>query len=84
MDKVRLALDELEVQSFATTSASPDRKGTVHGHAPTDQWECPTLDQNWDTCGWTCWSQCGSCNDSCDCYSGMCTGSESFLATNCQ
>jgi hypothetical protein len=91
MEKVRLTLDELTVQSFTTTTAQTKRLGTVHAHdAPTDQVECPTADVNWNTCWDSCADTncCGggsgwSCDGSCDCYSGACGGSPSFLATNC-
>jgi hypothetical protein len=64
MEKTRLTLDELEVQSFATTTAAAGRRGTVRGHdAVTDPVECPTADPNWDTC----W-------DSCACHSEGNTG----------
>ncbi|HVG44305.1 MAG TPA: pinensin family lanthipeptide [Longimicrobium sp.] len=63
MEKVRLSLDELQVQSFATDEPE-DGRGTVHAHdAPTDRVECPTSNRAWDTC----WDTCG---DSCGCGSG--------------
>ncbi|HEX8903530.1 MAG TPA: hypothetical protein VF771_01670 [Longimicrobiaceae bacterium] len=90
MEKVRLTLDDLEVQSFTTTGGDRTRRGTVRGHDEcTDPIYCPTADPAWDTC----WDSCadtnccggsgGSCDGSCDCYSGGCGGSPSFLATNC-
>ena len=64
MEKTRLSLDDLEVQSFATTAPTGQQRGTVRGHdAPTDQVECPTADGNWNTC----WD---SCADSCGCGGG--------------
>lgn len=92
MEKVRLNLDELEVQSFTTTGNEAQQRGTVHGN---DQCSCaccptdPALDTCWASCADTCWDTCG---DSCgcgsnDCGSGDCSGygcgSDSFLATNC-
>jgi hypothetical protein len=64
MEKMRLALDELEVQSF-TTSAAGEERGTVRGNEsgtdPVDcgsdpgSWKC---DPNSDGCGgfseWAC------------------------------
>ena len=88
MEKVRLTLDELEVQSFTTTGAGAGRRGTVRGNdESTDPVACPTADPAWNTC----WDSCadtnccgsGDCSNSCDCYSGGCGGAESFLATNC-
>jgi hypothetical protein len=86
MQKVRLALDELAVQSFSTTSPAAQRRGTVNGRDSTDPVACPTYDNAWDTCWDSCnAATCGaSCGGTCDCYSGACGGSESFLASNCQ
>ncbi|HSU15377.1 hypothetical protein [Longimicrobium sp.] len=66
MEKKRLTLDELEVQSFSTTRAAAGQRGTVRGHdAPTDQVECPTADVNWNTCWGSC--GCGSGGNTDDC-----------------
>lgn len=67
MEKVRLTLEELNVQSFPTTDEEVGRRGTVHGHdAPTDAYECPT-----QQAGATC---LGSCPDnSCGCETSECT-----------
>lgn len=66
MEKVRLTLEDLAVQSFATSDEDPRRGGTVHGHdVRTDLYECPT--QNGGTC-------LGSCPDnSCGCETAECT-----------
>ena len=65
MKKLTLDLNALEVQSFATAPAAPNR-GTVHGEqqctCPTACTcpGCPTCDETcadtcWETCaGWTC------------------------------
>jgi len=38
MEKVRLNIDELRLQSFETSNDSPQHRGTVNGHAnPTDE-----------------------------------------------
>jgi len=59
MRKTRLTLEDLDVQSFATTSGTGAQRGTVRGHdAPTDQVECPTADVNWNTC----WASCADTN----------------------
>ncbi|HEX8243734.1 MAG TPA: hypothetical protein VF541_09570 [Longimicrobium sp.] len=81
MEKIRLALDDLSVQSFATTDGAAGARGTVRGRdAPTDQVECPTADVNWNTCWDTCGESCGcgggsgnTCDGSCDCYSAWCS-----------
>ena len=75
MEKMRLTLDELEVQSFATTSGTGRQRGTVRGHdSPTDQVECPTADINWNTC-------VESCPDSCGCGGGG--GPSDFCTYDC-
>jgi hypothetical protein len=68
MEKVRLTIEDLQVQSFATSQADAERGGTVHAHdAPTDRYECPTQDYAWGTCG-------GSCpENSCGCETSECT-----------
>jgi hypothetical protein len=65
MEKVRLTVDELRVQSFATTGHDPQPRGSVHAHdAPTDQVECPTYDAAWESC----WETCGDCYTQNTCY----------------
>ena len=69
MKKMRLAFDELRVQSFATSGQGAARRGTVRAHdAPTDQVECPTCDAAWESCWDSCGGDCytrDTCNDSC-------------------
>lgn len=68
MKKVRLVVDDLQVQSF-TTDQETRGHGTVQAHdAPTDAVECPTADPAFNTC----W---GTCEYSCDCpgASGDCS-----------
>lgn len=67
MEKVRLTIDELCVQSFATTDDSARRRGTVVAHDyPTDAQECPT---SWAaTCAETCADTC-----QCEGNTGDCT-----------
>jgi hypothetical protein len=66
MEKKLLTLDELAVQSFATTGGADRQRGTVRGHdAPTDQVECPTANVAWDTCWNTC--RCGGEGNTGDC-----------------
>ena len=79
MEKVRLTLDELQVQSFATTDGPADARGTVRAHdAPTDQLECPTACPEWDTCWNTCGESCGGSCASCDCASAECSADTCF------
>jgi hypothetical protein len=72
MDKVRLDLDQLQVQSFTTTGGSTEHRGTVHAN---DQCTCqccptdPALNTCAATCPDTCWASCGG---TCDCGSGDC------------
>ena len=49
MEKIRLDLDALEVDSFATDAPGADAKGTVRAHAATRE---PAY-----TCGYTCGSR---------------------------
>ncbi len=73
MDKVRLAVEELQVQSFATTDEAPAPRGTVRAHdARTDQVECATQNPDWDTCWATCNGSC-ACSDSCRCETAECS-----------
>jgi hypothetical protein len=69
MEKTRLSLDDLEIQSFATTTPPAGRRGTVRGHddAPTDEVECPTVNAGWDTCWDTCRYGCGQEGNTGDC-----------------
>ena len=81
--KIRLNLDALRIESFATGDAPARERGTVHGHARTDR--CQTNDCTPATCGTecigtfaetcqesfcvgTCGLSCGgTCIDSCFC-----------------
>ncbi|HEU0012185.1 MAG TPA: hypothetical protein VFQ45_00805 [Longimicrobium sp.] len=68
MQKVKLDLDALEVESFETAPESVER-GTIYGHATlvcTDQFSCTTCDiddsnVSWGyvSCGATCGGDCG-------------------------
>lgn len=74
MEKTRLTLDELQVQSFVTTGMEAEGRGTVRAHdAPTDPVECPTVDPNWDSCWYTCGDSCGGTCGSCACESADCS-----------
>lgn len=80
MEKMRLTLDELEVQSFATAANRAGAAGTVHAHADTVA-ECPTGDANVATCvEYGCvWAsgEANSCDGgSCACLSAGCGGSD--------
>lgn len=77
MQKLKLNLEALSVESFDTTGAEAEQRGTVKGHIPpwTEGRECESIDvcTNWD-CG-TAYSDCGGCGTAAsDC--GTC-------ATNC-
>jgi len=51
MEKVRLEIEELRLQSFDTTDDASQHRGTVNGHAnPTDEVSC--------TAGATCLATC--------------------------
>lgn len=78
MNKTRLTVDDLEVQSFTTTSAAAGQRGTVRGHeAPTDEVECPTADPNWQTCWNTCGCGGGGTDDcTAICWSDACSAED--------
>jgi hypothetical protein len=69
--KLRLRLDDLRVDAFATTAAASAARGTVRGNESifTHQ-NCPPMTAD-DTCGMTCGPTCDvpSCNpaDTCTC-----------------
>jgi hypothetical protein len=74
VEKVRLTVDDLQVQSFATSEREVQRRGTVRAHdVVTDQFECPTQDQAWDTCWGTCGETCGCQENSQDTDWSRCT-----------
>lgn len=64
MKKMKLELENLQVDSFETVAPADGTRGTVHGHATlvcTDQYSCDSnggsgLD---DSCGATCGGPCG-------------------------
>src|SRR5687768_6476457 len=89
MKKVRLDLNELAVESFRTTGADAEARGTVNGHLAieTARLECESLDicSNWDcsfasdcVCISVNPSECGTCATNC----GTCWG-PSCAATYC-
>ena len=90
MQKQRLKLDDLQVETFTTSGERPGRRGTVFGRADTwegtDSWvydTCETWSQiNDETRGWCCTEplptvdQCQSvaCNTSDEAYPSECCG----------
>ena len=77
MAKLRLSIDELRVESFATRSEQMDRlAGTVEGHAKSAPFQtCAGDTCNQGTCGATeCnMSACiASCGDTCQITCGNC------------
>lgn len=56
MRKVKLNLDDLAVESFATTDADPATRGTVHGHAGTRF--CTASYEAGGTCEFSCIGSC--------------------------
>jgi hypothetical protein len=78
--KLKLDLDELQVESFDTTPGEHRREGTVFGQQCTCYTQCtcpgcPTCDASCNgTCGGTCDASCnGTCGGTCanSCY-GTC------------
>lgn len=75
MNKLKLSLEELTVESFDTTRAEPGRPGTVHGNMYCYYCCCspcccvqpqPTAGEN--TCQASCNGTCdASCNGTCAC-----------------
>jgi hypothetical protein len=73
MHKLRLTLEDLQIDSFSTTPVKKE-KGTVYGEQCTCPTACtcpgcPTCDASCNgTCGATCGGTCdASCNGTCDC-----------------
>ncbi|HLL47579.1 MAG TPA: hypothetical protein VK399_12765 [Longimicrobiaceae bacterium] len=80
MEKLKLDLEDLAVESFATTPEPRAEGGTVFGQQCTCYTQCtcpgcPTCDASCNgTCGGTCEASCnGTCGPTCDvsCY-GTC------------
>lgn len=63
MRKVKMQLDALQVETFATTVAPRDARGTVHGRQPESLW-APEA-----TCGDSCLDP-NSCRGTCFCTHG--------------
>ncbi len=73
MHKLKLNLEDLSVESFATTPEARHEGGTVFGQQCTCYTQCtcpgcPTCDASCNgTCGGTCGGTCdASCNGTCD------------------
>ena len=77
MNKLKLKLEDLQIDSFSTTPVKKG-KGTVYGEQCTCPTACtcpgcPTCDASCNgtcgaSCGGTCDASCnGSCGDSCEC-----------------
>lgn len=74
MNKLKLTLDELSVESFDTTSGTSGRAGTVHGNAHCCCCCCnpcccavPPTNNGENTCQASCNGTCNaSCNGTCD------------------
>lgn len=74
MNKLSLKIDDLQVESFSTSSSDNARGGTVFGHASTPQTNCCPTDALRTPCCWTSGtdaggSELGNC-DSFYCGSG--------------
>ena len=87
MNKLKLGLDDLQVDTFQTTSA-PKQKGTVFGEQCTCYTQCtcpgcPTCDASCNgtcnascngTCAATCNASCEGTCDACGTWGGSCGG----------
>lgn len=71
MEKLRLTLDDLQVQSFLTTGQEVGQRATVRAHdATVYEPECASVELGLtcdDTCGDTCPD---TCRETCGCYDG--------------
>lgn len=56
MDKIKMDLDDLHVQSFETTSEPKHESGTVHGQQPQNNINdcCGTITEGQDGCNYFC------------------------------
>ena len=71
MEKVRLEIDALRVESFNTSDDASQHRGTVNGYEnPTDEVDCTAF----DTCFATCACNTGDCTALCQ--SDACTADE--------
>lgn len=64
MEKLRITVDDLQVQSFATTAPDAQQRGTVDGHdGPSDRDVCDTAYAWWETCATWGFETCDMCTD---------------------
>ena len=89
MQKLKLNLDALAVESFNTTGGGAEPRGTVQAHRPieTQGPECESIDicTNWYCEPGTAVSECGTCATNCgSCYDATCGATYcGTCATNC-
>jgi hypothetical protein len=77
MNKLKLDLDQLSVETFDTITPAGAQRGTVEAHGPTLLNTCPTCDPS-------C-ASCVSCYNTCDNSCGpSCYGTCETCQTNCQ
>ncbi|HET7459828.1 MAG TPA: hypothetical protein VFJ82_01220 [Longimicrobium sp.] len=79
MNKLRLEIDALVVESFATAAAD-DGSGTVRGRMDVPREDTPgdiivVPETQAKTCPYTCWETCGwsNCATNCSCITTPCT-----------
>ncbi len=66
MKKLKLSLDDLEVESFETTPEIADTKGTVVGYGGGTAWGETCVASECGSCGGTCFETCGNtCGGTC-------------------
>jgi hypothetical protein len=63
MKKIKLELESLEVESFATDEGEEAVRGTVHGHLPRSQdifcvSRAPSIESDLGSCGGSCAPTC--------------------------
>jgi hypothetical protein len=91
MQKLKLRLDDLQVDTFQTTS-SQKQKGTVFGEQCTcyTQCTCPGCPSCYASCNGTCDATCNgtcdaSCNGTCDAScNGTCGDTCNYTCESCQ
>ena len=66
MEKVRLKIDELRLESFNMSDDPSQHRGTVNGHAnPTDEVDCTAGDTCFATCALSCACNTEDCTAIC-------------------
>jgi len=77
MEKVRLEIDGLRVESFNTSDDPPQHRGTVNAYEnPTDEVGCTALGTCLATCAYSCACDTGGCTATCQPDAGSYDGTQ--------